>query len=139
MPGYNVLDPSKYGSKVLLERFMRLALAADVPNWGDAYVEGLRTQELPLCQDALLRLNNLSTALGAHTNPICRTKEVCQSKDGLDFACVTLLCSRTTRLLLSLCNILTCTKKQCQAAAHALAWLHDSKPHEGDLSACAAQ
>ena len=91
MPGYNLLDPSKYGSKVLLERFMRLALAADVPNWGDAYVEGLRTQELPLCQDALLRLKNLSTALGAHTNPICRTKEVCQSKDGLDFACVTLL------------------------------------------------
>ena len=93
MPGYNVLDPSKYGSKVLLERFMRLALAADVPNWGDAYVEGLRTQELPLCQDALLSFKNLSTALRAHTNPICRTEQVCtsQSKAGLDFACITRL------------------------------------------------
>ncbi len=93
MPGYNVLDLSKYSSKVLLERFMRLTLAADVPNWGDAYVEGLRTQELPLCQDALLRLKDLSTALGAHTNPICRTEQVCtnQSKARPDFACITLL------------------------------------------------
>jgi hypothetical protein len=80
MPEYNVLDPAKYSSKILLERFMRMALAAHAPDWVDAYVEGLRTEELPLCQDALLRLRNLSIALRAHANPICHSEQVCTSQ-----------------------------------------------------------